>query len=107
MLPMKFANIAAFLFYRYRIGKLWSMSRVARDVSHALRENMVVIPYTQSEGESYQREDMTSFLKSIDILWADVYTSSTYALNLRDELDLTCPAILFSGGAMPKGARGN
>ncbi|MGG3508564.1 hypothetical protein ABES58_24280 [Paenibacillus lautus] len=60
---------------------------------HALRENMVVIPYAQSEGEPNQRENMTSFLKSIDILWADLYPSSTYALNLRDELGLTCPAM--------------
>ena len=87
-----------------KMGKLWSMGRVARDVSHALRENMVVIPYAQSEGEPNQRENMTSFLKSVDILWADLYPSSTYALNLRDELGLTCPAILFAGGAMPKGA---
>jgi glycosyltransferase involved in cell wall biosynthesis len=86
------------------MGKLWSMGRVARDVSHALRENLVVIPYTQSDGEPNQRENLISFLKSIDILWADLYPSSTYALNLRDELSLTCPAILFAGGAMPKGA---
>jgi len=32
------------------------MGRVARDVSHALRENLVVIPYTQSDGEPNQRE---------------------------------------------------
>ena len=87
-----------------KMGKLWSMGRVARDVTYALRENMVVIPFIQSEGKLDQRENMTSFLKSIDILWADLYPSSAYALSLRDELSLTCPAILFAGGAVPKGA---
>ena len=43
-------------------------------------------------------------LSSIDLLWADVYSGSAPLLRLRRDLGLRCPAILFGGGALPKGA---
>lgn len=87
-----------------KLGKLWSMGRVARDVTRALRQDMEVVPYLPPEDKNDEREAMTSFLKNIDILWADIYPSSAFALNLREELGINIPSILFAGGALPKGA---
>jgi glycosyltransferase involved in cell wall biosynthesis len=87
-----------------KLGKLWSMGRVARDVTRALNKEIEVVPYQPPESKSDEREALTSFLKNIDILWADIYPSSAFALNLRDELGINIPAILFAGGAIPKGA---
>ncbi|MBO0792049.1 MAG: glycosyltransferase family 4 protein [Ktedonobacteraceae bacterium] len=97
-----------------RLGKLWSMGRVARDIFRALQSCGQVIPYHHSpetvpsfsfdEPSSAQREELASFLRGIDILWADLYPASEPALTLRDELGLSCSAILFAGGVLPKGA---
>ncbi|WP_199616398.1 glycosyltransferase family 4 protein [Paenibacillus alkalitolerans] len=87
-----------------KLGKLWSMGRVARDVTRAISSNMEIVPYQPPENNNDEREAMASFLKKIDILWADIYPHSAFALNLRDELGVDIPAILFAGGALPKGA---
>lgn len=87
-----------------KLGKLWSMGRVARDITFALREIAEVVPYHAPEHIDEERKAMSSFLQSIDILWADMYPSSSIALALRKELSLHIPAILFAGGALPKGA---
>lgn len=87
-----------------KLGKLWSMGRVARNVTRALQTDIEVVPYQPPENKKDERESLTSFLKNIDILWADIYPSSALALNLRAEFDINIPAILFAGGALPKGA---
>ncbi|GIP34666.1 glycosyltransferase family 4 protein [Paenibacillus sp. J2TS4] len=87
-----------------KLGKLWSMGRVARDVTYALRETAEVIPYLPPEKKEDEREEMKAFLQKIDLLWADLYPSSALALTLRKQLGLGIPAVLFAGGAMPKGA---
>jgi glycosyltransferase involved in cell wall biosynthesis len=90
-----------------KFDQLWSMSRVARDVTRALSMFGEVIPFCPPPDEdvssaAYSRA-LSSFLRDIDVLWADVYGHSAPALTLRDELQLACPAILFVGGAAAKG----
>lgn len=87
-----------------KLGKLWSMGRVARDITYALRQTAEVVPYLPPKDKTEEREEMKAFLHRIDLLWADVYPSSALALTLRKELGLGIPAVLFAGGAMPKGA---
>ncbi|GCE15171.1 hypothetical protein KTT_50300 [Tengunoibacter tsumagoiensis] len=96
-----------------KLGKLWSMGRVAHDITRALQDFAHVIPYQPApQGTSFSfdrtstahQEELAIFLGSIDILWADLYPASALALTLRAELDLSFPAILFAGGVMPKGA---
>jgi glycosyltransferase involved in cell wall biosynthesis len=90
-----------------KFGKLYSMGAVARNVSRALGMFGRVVPYVPRPADATvdaQRAYLAEFLRSIDVLWADVYPASRPALELRHEMDLACPAILFAGGAMPKGA---
>jgi glycosyltransferase involved in cell wall biosynthesis len=87
-----------------KLGKLWSMGRVARDTTKALNDIGEVIPYRPPNNKKDEPEVMEKFLRGIDILWADMYPSSALALSLRDELDLPCSTILFAGGVLPKGA---
>jgi glycosyltransferase involved in cell wall biosynthesis len=90
-----------------KFDQLWSMGRVARDVTRALSMFGDVIPFCPPPGENSSstlyRAALSSFLRNIDVLWADVYPMSGPALMLRDELELSCPAILFVGGAAAKG----
>lgn len=96
-----------------KLGKLWSMGRVAYDITRALQSFAHVVPYHLAQrGTAFSfdstsvthREELAAFLRSIDILWADLYPTSALALALREELHLPCPAILFAGGVLPKGA---
>ncbi|HZR39742.1 MAG TPA: glycosyltransferase family 4 protein [Ktedonobacteraceae bacterium] len=99
-----------------KLGKLLSIGRVARDITRALQDCGQVIPYCPPQLEqtpssfsfdmssTTHREALTKFLSEIDILWADMYPASAFALTLRHELNLPCPAILFAGGTLPKGA---
>jgi glycosyltransferase involved in cell wall biosynthesis len=90
-----------------KFDQLWSMGRVARDVTRALSMFGEVVPFCPPPGEDTSsttyRSALSSFLRNIDVLWADVYPMSGPALMLRDELELSCPAILFVGGAAAKG----
>lgn len=89
-----------------KLGKLLSAGVMARNVTRALSAAGRIVPYVPPRGASpaAQREALAAFLRTIDVLWADVYPSSDLALRLRHELDLPCPAILAAAGAMPKGA---
>jgi glycosyltransferase involved in cell wall biosynthesis len=96
-----------------KLGKLWSMGRVACDMTRALEHCAHVVPYCPPREQApfsfdrtsaAHREELVAFLRSIDLLWADLYPASTFALMLREELHLPCPAILFAGGVLPKGA---
>lgn len=98
-----------------KLGKLLSIGRVARDVTRALQTNCQVIPYCPPQSHTLStfsfdqfsqmhREELLKFLRGIDILWADLYPASAFALELRHEYHLPCPAILFAGGTLPKGA---
>ena len=95
-----------------KLGKLWSMGRVARNVTNALQSCGLVVPYHHSQetapfsfdiSSTAERERLVAFLQSMDILWADLYPASAFALALREELQLPCSAILFAGGVLPKG----
>jgi glycosyltransferase involved in cell wall biosynthesis len=90
-----------------KLGKLLSWGAVARNVTRALNESGRVVPYMpppSGASSEEHRAAMASLLRSIDVLWADVYPSSAPALKLRAELDLPCSVLLMAGGAMPKGA---
>jgi glycosyltransferase involved in cell wall biosynthesis len=90
-----------------RIGKLLSIGAVARNVTRALNTVGEVIPYQPpppGSSSAVIHETLASFLPAIDVLWADLYPPSEPALRIRQELGLSCPALLFAGGVMPKGA---
>jgi glycosyltransferase involved in cell wall biosynthesis len=90
-----------------KVGKLWSSGVVARNVTRALNTLGRVVPFTpphEQASPQVQRQRLTDFLLSIDFLWADLYPGSTVALSLRHDLGLTCPALLYAGGVLPKGA---
>ncbi len=90
-----------------KMNKMLSMGVTARNLTQALNSFGHVVPYQAPlDGASLaeQRAALASFLTHIDVLWADVYPASAAALHLRRGLQLDCPAILFAGGAMPKGA---
>ena len=90
-----------------KIGKLLSMGAVARNLTRALNTFGQVVPYispTSTASSQAHSAALTNFLRSIDILWADLYPHSSPALHVRKKLKLACPALLFAGGAMPKGA---
>src|SRR6266568_4639476 len=96
-----------------KFGKLWSMGKVAHHVTKALQSCGQVVPFCQpsdwpatssDDTDQKLRTQMLEFLQGIDILWADLYPASAFALTLRAELNLSCTAILFAGGVMPKGA---
>ncbi len=90
-----------------KIGTLWSSGVVARNVTRALNALGRVVPFTLPQAPvspHMQRKLVTDFLRSIDILWADLYPGSADALSLRHDLGLDCPALLYAGGVLPKGA---
>lgn len=89
-----------------KVGQLWSSGVVARNVTRALNSLGRVVPFLPQEQASpqLQRKLLTDFLRSIDFLWADLYPGSADALLLRHDLGLTCPALLYAGGVLPKGA---
>jgi len=90
-----------------KVGKLWSTGTVARNLTRALGSLGDVVPFTPSHDQRsphLHRQQLTDFLLSIDLLWADLYPTSADALSLRHDLDLDCPALLFAAGVMPKGA---
>ncbi|MFL5800459.1 MAG: glycosyltransferase family 4 protein, partial [Roseiflexaceae bacterium] len=90
-----------------KVGKLWSSGVVARNVTRALNTLGRVVPFTPPQDQAspqLQRQRLTNFLLSIDLLWVDLYPGSTEALSLRHDLGLNCPALLYAGGVMPKGA---
>jgi glycosyltransferase involved in cell wall biosynthesis len=90
-----------------KVGKLWSSGTVARNVTRALTSLGHVVPFTAPQGQAspqQQRTLLTNFLRSIDLLWADLYPSSAEALSLRHDLGLDYPALLFAAGVMPKAA---
>ncbi|HLK58962.1 MAG TPA: glycosyltransferase family 4 protein [Chthonomonadaceae bacterium] len=89
-----------------QIGKLLSAGVMARNLTQVLRLVGTVVPYIPpgaDASESAHRKALTDFLRSIDVLWADVYPGrSAQALALRHELHLPCPVILNAQGAVPK-----
>jgi glycosyltransferase involved in cell wall biosynthesis len=90
-----------------KVGTLWSSGVVARNVTRALNTLGRVVPFTPPQGQAsprLQHKLLTDFLLSIDLLWADLYPGSADALHLRHDLGLDCPALLYAGGVMPKGA---
>jgi len=90
-----------------KIGKLLSWGVVARNVSQAPRMVGTVLPYHPPSAEASpeeQRAALAAFLRGVDVLWADFYPATAPALHLRQQLDLPLWAILFAGGALPKGA---
>lgn len=90
-----------------KVGKLLSMGAVGRTTTRALGACGRVVPYTPPAADApaeTHRAALEGFLRGIDILFADVYAGTGPALELRHELGLRCPAVLFAGGAMPKGA---
>jgi hypothetical protein len=90
-----------------KVGQLWSSGVVARNVTRALNALGQVVPFTSSQGQAspqLQRRRLTDFLLSIDLLWADLYPGSADVLQLRHDLGLDCPALLYAGGVMPKAA---
>ena len=90
-----------------KMGKLLSMGAVGRTTTRALSACGRVVPFIRPPSDAPQRAHraaLEAFLRSIDVLFADVYAASGPALELRHELGLHCPAVLFAGGAMPKGA---
>jgi glycosyltransferase involved in cell wall biosynthesis len=90
-----------------KVGKLLSMGSVARIVTRALGEYGTVVPYIAPPPDlplAARRAALATFLADIDILWADLYPASGPALQIRHDLGLRCPAILFAGGTLPKGA---
>jgi glycosyltransferase involved in cell wall biosynthesis len=90
-----------------KVGKLLSIGATARNVTRALNELGHVVPYAPAVEPATPRQRraaLMDFLTSIDIVWADLYPESEPALRLRRRLGLACPAVLFVGGVMPKGA---
>ncbi|MEZ4862264.1 MAG: glycosyltransferase family 4 protein [Caldilineaceae bacterium] len=89
-----------------KLGKLFSMGAVARNLTRALNSLGEVIPFIPpADGALESRQKaLTGFLGQIDILWADVYEHTQSVLEARKELDVPVPVLLFAGGAMPKGA---
>ncbi len=90
-----------------RVGKLLSMGAVGRTTTRALGACGVVVPYGAPAADApaaSHRSALAAFLRGIDVLFADVYAGTGPALMLREELGLRIPAVLFAGGAMPKGA---
>jgi len=91
-----------------KMNKLLSMGAVARNLTRALNTIGTVIPFVpivlSAGAPATQEEALLAFLEQIDILWADLYSPTQAALELRKKMNLTCPALLFGGGALPKGA---
>jgi glycosyltransferase involved in cell wall biosynthesis len=90
-----------------KIGKLFSMGATARVLTRALGAHGSVVPYLPPPADvppAAHRAALAGFLGAIDVLWADLYPASEPTLRLRHELGLACPAILFAGGTLPKGA---
>ncbi|HEV2124589.1 MAG TPA: glycosyltransferase family 4 protein [Chloroflexota bacterium] len=90
-----------------KVGQLLSMGAVGRTTTRALQTVGRVVPFVApapKESAETRRASLEDFLRGIDVLFADVYAGTGPALELRHELGLHCPAVLFAGGAMPKGA---
>jgi glycosyltransferase involved in cell wall biosynthesis len=90
-----------------KVGKLLSMGAVARIVARALAEHGTVVPYIApppAASQETRQAALAAFLAEIDVLWADLYPASGPALQIRHDLGLRCPALLFAGGTLPKGA---
>ena len=90
-----------------KIGKLLSMGATARVLTRALGAHGTVVPYLAPRADAplaAHHAALADFLGAIDLLWADLYPASEPALRLRHELGLRCPAVLFAGGTLPKGA---
>jgi glycosyltransferase involved in cell wall biosynthesis len=92
-----------------KVGALWSSGVVARNVTRALNTLGRVVPLSLPQGQvssQLQQQLIADFLRSIDILWADLYPGSAEVLSLRHDLglDFDCPALLYAGGVLPKGA---
>ncbi len=90
-----------------KLGKLLSWGALARNLTRSLGMIGTVVPYMPRAARlrpEAHREVSESFLRSVDVLWADLYPGSAAALELRHELDLPCRAILYGGGTLPKGA---
>lgn len=89
-----------------KLGKMLSVGVAARILTRALGTAGDVVPYVgpSNKSPSAQSDALAAFLRGIDVLWADVYPQSDFAIRLRHELELPCVAILWAGGAMPKAA---
>lgn len=84
-----------------KVEKLLSSGVVGRNVARAFRLLGPMMPYT---GPAEDDESLISFLRSIDVLWADLYPASSRAIRLRRELNLPCRIILYAAGTIPKAA---
>jgi hypothetical protein len=63
-----------------------------------------VVPYVAPAAATppaERRAALATFLRSIDMLWADFYPGTAPALHLRHELNIPCRAVLFGGGTLP------
>ena len=90
-----------------KFGKMLSYGVLARTISQALRLVGTVVPYQPPSADASPDEEraiLTSFLCAVDVLWADFYPATLPVLRLRQQLGLACPALLFGGGTLPKGA---
>jgi hypothetical protein len=92
-----------------KVGALWSSGVVARNVTRALNMIGRVVPLSLPQEQlssQLQQKLIADFLRSIDVLWADLYPGSAEVLALRHDLglDVDCPALLYAGGVLPKGA---
>lgn len=86
-----------------KVDKLLSSGVVGRNVARALGTIGTAVAYTPPSQGSEQ-EALVSFLRSIDVLWADLYPQSELAVRLRHELNLPCRVLLYAGGTLPKAA---
>ena len=90
-----------------KVGRLLSMGAVGCTTTRALGACGWVVPYSPPPANAaaeLHRAALESFLRRIDVQFGDVYAGTRAALELRRELGMDCPAVLFEGGAMPKGA---
>jgi glycosyltransferase involved in cell wall biosynthesis len=88
-----------------QVGKLLSGGVMARNITRALSQFATVVPFTPPPDVSPDapRGCLETFLRSIDLLWADVYPGRTeQALALRQKLPLPLPVLLNAQGAAPK-----
>ncbi len=91
----------------HKLGKHLRWGVVARNVSQALRLIGTVAPYHPPPADASpaeQRAALATFLRAVDVLWADFYPTTAPALHLRQQLNLPCRVVLFAGGTLPKGA---
>ena len=87
----------------HKVGKLLSTGVVARNVTRALAASGTVVPFVAPADPAAHPAVLRAFLQQIDVLWADAYPGSAAALEVRQHEGLSCRAIVYAGGTLPKG----